>query len=199
MRVGPPHLKRTATGFSVEHMYDYVIVRRRLRRLRACPTASSGGSDGLGSPAGAGGPDTNELVHLPAALLGPLPDRLRTGDHSTIYEPYANDRRIYLPRGKVLGGSSRSTRSSTSAGTRSTTTSGARAGPGRRCSRTSSERRTTSAARSEFHGAGGPLSVSEGRSRNPLAGHFLDSAAALGSPRTRTSTTDRRMAWAGTR
>ena len=33
----------------------------------------------------------------------------------------------------------------------------------------------------EFHGAGGPLSVSEGRSRNPLAQYFIDSALALGT------------------
>jgi choline dehydrogenase-like flavoprotein len=35
---------------------------------------------------------------------------------------------------------------------------------------------------SEFHGAGGPLSVSEGRSRNPLAQAFIDAATAHGLP-----------------
>ena len=34
----------------------------------------------------------------------------------------------------------------------------------------------------EYHGAGGPLPVSEGRSRNPLAQAFLDSAVAHGLP-----------------
>ena len=53
---------------------------------------------------------------------------------------------------------------------------------------------------SEFHGAGGPLSVSEGRSRNPLAQDFIDAAlATAGCPRTRTSTTARRTGSAGTR
>ena len=53
----------------------------------------------------AGGPDTNDLVHLPAAFSA-LYRTAQDWDHSTIYEPYVNDRRIYLPRGKVLGGSS---------------------------------------------------------------------------------------------
>ena len=51
----------------------------------------------------------------------------------------------------------------------------------------------------DYHGAGGPLSVSEGRSRNPLAQAFLDSAAAPGWPRTTTSTARSRTASAGTR
>ena len=37
----------------------------------------------------------------------------------------------------------------------------------------------------EYHGAGGPLTVSEGRSRNPLAEAFVDSAAAAGLRRER--------------
>jgi choline dehydrogenase-like flavoprotein len=35
---------------------------------------------------------------------------------------------------------------------------------------------------SDFHGAGGPLRVSEGRSRNPLGEMFLDAATGLGLP-----------------
>ena len=50
----------------------------------------------------AGGPDTNDLVHLPAAFSA-LYRTAQDWDHSTIYEPFVNDRRIYLPRGKVLG------------------------------------------------------------------------------------------------
>ena len=32
----------------------------------------------------------------------------------------------------------------------------------------------------ELHGAGGPLSVSDGRSRNPIAKAFIDAAVARG-------------------
>ena len=45
------------------------------------------------------------LLRLPAAFSA-LYRTAQDWDHSTIYEPFANDRRIYLPRGKVLGGSS---------------------------------------------------------------------------------------------
>ncbi len=35
---------------------------------------------------------------------------------------------------------------------------------------------------SEFHGAGGPLSVSENRSRNPMSDAFLEACAQAGLP-----------------
>ncbi|MFJ2648003.1 GMC family oxidoreductase [Streptomyces sp. NPDC087420] len=53
----------------------------------------------------AGGADTAPLVHTPAAF----PALFRTHmdwDHSTHYEPELNGRRVYLPRGRLLGGSS---------------------------------------------------------------------------------------------
>src|SRR5918998_1261583 len=85
-------------------MYDYVIVGAGsagcvlANRLTEDPDVSVLLLE-------AGGPDTNELVHLPAAFSA-LYRTAQDWDHSTIYEPFANDRRIYLPRGKVLGGSS---------------------------------------------------------------------------------------------
>src|SRR4029453_5855652 len=53
----------------------------------------------------AGGPDTNELVHLPAAFSA-LYRTAQDWDHSTIYEPHPNARRTYPPPERVLGGSS---------------------------------------------------------------------------------------------
>jgi choline dehydrogenase len=53
----------------------------------------------------AGGPDTNELIHMPAAW-GALSRTAVDWDHWTAWEPHCNNRRIYQPRGKVLGGSS---------------------------------------------------------------------------------------------
>jgi len=53
----------------------------------------------------AGGADTNGLIYMPAAF----PTLARTAadwDYSTAWEPGCNNRRIYQPRGKVLGGSS---------------------------------------------------------------------------------------------
>src|SRR5207302_2695463 len=53
----------------------------------------------------AGPPDDNDLVHIPAAF-GSLYRTDQDWDHSTVWEPQCHNRRIYLPRGKVLGGSS---------------------------------------------------------------------------------------------
>jgi choline dehydrogenase len=53
----------------------------------------------------AGGPDAGLAIHMPAAWA----TLFRTAadwDHSTGWEPHCNNRRIYQPRGKVLGGSS---------------------------------------------------------------------------------------------
>src|SRR6266849_973019 len=53
----------------------------------------------------AGGTDSSELIHMPvgfAALLRTDKD----WDYSSGYEPGCNNRRVYLPRGRVLGGSS---------------------------------------------------------------------------------------------
>ena len=129
----------------------------------------------------AGGPDTNDLVHLPAAFSA-LYRTAQDWDHSTIYEPFVNDRRIYLPRGKVLGGSSSI---NAMIYIRGNPIDYDEWGPGWTWDEMlpyfklaeDNER-----GEDEYHGAGGPLPVSEGRSRNPLGQAFLDSAAAHGLP-----------------
>src|SRR4029453_16763366 len=101
-------------------------------------------------------------------------------DHSTIYEPYANDRRVYLPRGKVLGGSSSR---NALVSIRGNPLGYGEWGPGwtwQELLPYFKRSEDNERGESEFHGAGGPLSVSEGRSRNPLAQAFLDCAAAHG-------------------
>jgi choline dehydrogenase len=161
-------------------MYDYVIVGAGsagcvlANRLTEDPDVSVLLLE-------AGGPDTNELVHLPAAFSA-LYRTAQDWDHSTIYEPYANDRRIYLPRGKVLGGSS-----SINAliYMRGNPLDYDEWGPGWTWDELLpyfKRAEDNERGESEFHGAGGPLSVSEGRSRNPLSQAFLDSAAAHGLP-----------------
>jgi choline dehydrogenase len=161
-------------------MYDYVIVGAGsagcvlANRLTEDPSVSVLLLE-------AGGPDTNELVHLPAAFAA-LYRSAQDWDHSTIYEPYANDRRVYLPRGKVLGGSSSI---NALVYMRGNPLDYDEWGPGWTWEemlpyfkRSEDNER----GESEFHGAGGPLSVAEGRSRNPLAQAFLDCATAHGLP-----------------
>jgi len=53
----------------------------------------------------AGGPDSNDLVHMPAGC-GALFRGPEDWDHSTMWEPQLGNRSVHLPRGKVLGGSS---------------------------------------------------------------------------------------------
>jgi choline dehydrogenase len=159
-------------------MYDYVIVGAGsagcvlANRLTEDPDVSVLLLE-------AGGPDTNELVHLPAAFSA-LYRTAQDWDHSTIYEPFANDRRIYLPRGKVLGGSSSI---NAMVYMRGNPLDYDEWGPGWTWDemlpyfkRSEDNER----GESDFHGAGGPLPVSEGRSRNPLGQMFLDSATAHG-------------------
>jgi choline dehydrogenase len=161
-------------------MYDYVIVGAG---SAGCVLANRLSEDPDVSVLllEAGGPDTNDLVHLPAAFSA-LYRSAQDWDHSTIYEPYANDRRIYLPRGKVLGGSSSI---NALVYIRGNPLDYDEWGPGWTWDELLpyfKRAEDNERGESEFHGAGGPLSVSEGRSRNPLAGHFLDSAAAMGLP-----------------
>src|SRR5215212_9525711 len=165
---------------SVALMYDYVIVGAGsagcvlANRLTEDPDVSVLLLE-------AGGPDTNELVHLPAAFSA-LYRTAQDWAHSTIYEPYANDRRIYLPRGKVLGGSSSI---NAMVYIRGNPLDYDGWGPGWTWDEMLpyfKRAEDNERGESEFHGAGGPLSVSEGRSRNPLAQAFIDSAAAHGLP-----------------
>jgi choline dehydrogenase len=161
-------------------MYDYVIVGAGsagcvlANRLTEDPDVSVLLIE-------AGGPDTNELVHLPAAFSA-LYRTAQDWDHSTIYEPYANDRRVYLPRGRVLGGSSSINALVYIRGNPLDYDSW---GPGWSWDEMLpyfKRAEDNERGESEFHGAGGPLSVSEGRSRNPLAQHFIDAAVAAGVP-----------------
>ena len=168
-------------------MYDYVIVGAGsagcvlANRLTEDPDVSVLLLE-------AGGPDTNELVHLPAAFSA-LYRTAQDWDHSTIYEPFANDRRIYLPRGKVLGGSSSI---NAMIYIRGNPLDYDEWGPGWTWDEMLpyfKRAEDNERGEDEYHGAGGPLPVSEGRSRNPLAQTFLDAARPrTGCPRTRTST-----------
>jgi choline dehydrogenase len=160
-------------------MYDYVIVGAG---SAGCVLANRLSEDPDVSVLllEAGGPDTNDLVHLPAAFSA-LYRTAQDWDHSTVYEPHANDRRIYLPRGKVLGGSSSINAMIYIRGNRADYDGWGLDGWGfddllPYFKRAEDNERGAD----EFHGSGGPLPVSEGRSRNPLSQAFLDSAAARG-------------------
>lgn len=54
----------------------------------------------------AGGPDTSPFIHTPTGVLRLLTTRTENWAFDTAAEPALNNRRLYWPRGKVLGGSS---------------------------------------------------------------------------------------------
>ena len=133
----------------------------------------------------AGGPDTSDFIWMPGAW----PAQLRTErdwDHATFYEPECDNRRIYLPRGKMLGGSSSINAMAYIRGNRADYDEWRDLG----CTGWGYDevlpyfKRSEDNERgaSEYHGAGGPLRVSEGRSDSEIQQLWLESALAVGLP-----------------
>jgi choline dehydrogenase-like flavoprotein len=131
----------------------------------------------------AGGPDDRAEAHIP--FLWPL--LLKSGydwDLLSEREPGLDGRRLYLPRGKMLGGCSSINAMLYVRGNRADYDGWAAGGatgwsydevlPYFRRSE-DNER-----GESEYHGVGGPLKVSEGRSRNALVDAMIEAATAAG-------------------
>jgi choline dehydrogenase len=165
-------------------MYDYVIVGAG---SAGCVLAARLTEDPDVSVllVEAGPPDSNDLIHIPAAF-GALFRTEQDWDHSTVWEPHCNNRRIYLPRGRMLGGSSSINAMIYIRGHRADYDEWRDGGcPGwgyddllPYFKRAEDNER----GESKYHGAGGPLRVSEGRSRNPMSQAFIDAALASGLP-----------------
>ena len=130
-------------------MYDYVIVGAG---SAGCVLANrlSEDPDVRVLLVEAGPPDTADFIHIPAAFSA-LFRTQHDWDHMTGWEPGANNRRIYLPRGRMLGGSSSLNAMIYIRGNPldydEWRDAGCAAGAGTTCCPTSCARRTTSAAR----------------------------------------------------
>jgi choline dehydrogenase len=160
-------------------MYDYVIVGAGsagcvlANRLTEDPDVSVLLLE-------AGGPDTNELVHLPAAFSA-LYRSAQDWDHATIYEPYADDRRIYLPRGKVLGGSSSINAMVYIRGNRRDYDEwGVPGWSWEDLFPYFLKAEDNERGASRWHGVGGPLPVSDQRSGNKITRAFVEAGAEAG-------------------
>jgi choline dehydrogenase len=134
----------------------------------------------------AGPADTWDNIHIPVgitALTGSEVD----WNYSTGYEPHCDGRRILLPRGRTLGGSSSTNAMVYIRGNPADYDGWRDAG----CTGWGYDdllpyfKRAEDNERgaSEYHGAGGPLSVSEGRSRNPMMEALVEAAVQAGLAR----------------
>src|SRR4051794_34220161 len=131
----------------------------------------------------AGGPDNRDEIHIPAAFPIAFKSSLDwdvLGDP----EPALNNRRLYLPRGRVLGGSSSINAMIYIRGNRADFDEWAAMG----CDGWGYDdvlpyfKRTEDNERGEdtFHGVGGPMSVADSRSMHPLVDTMIEAAQQAG-------------------
>jgi choline dehydrogenase len=131
----------------------------------------------------AGPPDVNENIHVPLGYLQ-LARTEVDWDYCTAPEPECARRRIPLPRGKVLGGSSSTNAMVYIRGNRLDYDEWGV--PGWSAADlipyfVKAEDNERGASR--WHGAGGPLPVSEGRSGNAMSRAFVQAGVQAGLPR----------------
>jgi choline dehydrogenase len=133
----------------------------------------------------AGPRDNNRVFELPALFLRQLKSQF-DWDFQTEPEPGLNRRRAYLPRGRVLGGTSSMNTMVYTRGNRIDYDEWAQMG----CAGWGYDDVLPYFIRSEdnergagpFHGVGGPLRVSDARSVHPLLEAWVEAASAAGQP-----------------
>jgi choline dehydrogenase len=135
----------------------------------------------------AGGKDRHPLVRLPMLMGKLMHSRIYNWSYDTEPEPELDNRRIYWPRGKALGGTSTINGMIYVRGNAADYDRWAQMGnpgwsygevlPYFRRSEDHAERRD------EFHGEDGPLSVCRARGRNPLFDRFVEAGVQAGHAR----------------
>jgi choline dehydrogenase len=131
----------------------------------------------------AGNPDTKPEIHSPSAALSLLGSEVDWGYFSEP-EPYLNNRKIYCPRGKVLGGSSAINLMIYIRGNRRDYDHWQELGnPGwsyQDMLPYFQKSEHSSRGASEFHGTDGELSVTDSIAPTAISQRYLDAAMALG-------------------
>lgn len=167
--------------------FDYIVVGAG---SAGCVLANRLSADGKRSVllVEAGGTDWNPLIHMPAGLAKLVGIKSINWGYDTAPEPQLNNRRLYWPRGKVLGGSSSINAMCYCRGHREDYDHWESLGnPG-----WGSEAVLPYFIKSEdnqrienkYHQKGGLLSVSDHIYTNPLSDVFIDAAEEVGYDRT---------------
>jgi choline dehydrogenase len=163
-------------------MYDYVIVGAG---SAGCVLANRLSEDPDVSVLllEAGPPDTNQNIHVPLGYLQLARTEI-DWDYYTAPELQCNSRRIPLPRGRVLGGSSSINAMVYIRGNRRDYDEwGVPGWSAADLMPYFLKAEDNERGASRWHGAGGPLPVSEGRSRNLMASAFVEAGVQAGLAR----------------
>jgi choline dehydrogenase len=169
-----------------ERIYQYIIVGAGSAGCVLANRLSARSEDSV-LLLEAGGADSNPFIHMPAGIARLVGDQRIDWQYYTEPEPQLFGRKLYWPRGRVLGGSSSINAMCYTRGHRLDYDEWAALGaPGwDYASVLPSFRKAEDQARGagEYHGVGGPLSVEDLRYRNPLSDVFVEAATQCGLPR----------------
>jgi len=131
----------------------------------------------------AGGPDSASEIHIPAAQVQ-LRKSQNDWDYMSQPEPGLDGRFVYLPRGKVLGGSSSINAMIYIRGHRTDydgwVADGAKGWSYDEVLPYFRKAESNERGEDQFHGTFGPLSVCDGRSRSPLMDAFVQAGVEAG-------------------
>jgi choline dehydrogenase len=130
----------------------------------------------------AGPPDTLDNIHIPLGITA-LARSAVDWDMWTGHEPHLDGRRVYLPRGKMLGGCSSNNAMVYIRGNAADYDGwGADGWSYSELLPYFKKSEDTERGESYYHGAGGPLAVSEGRNPNPMMDAVVEAGVQAGLP-----------------
>jgi len=134
----------------------------------------------------AGGRDRSPLIHAPGGMLPIMISGAYNWGYRSVPQKHLHDRVLYLPRGKVLGGSSSTNGMVYCRGTRSDYDQWAVQGNAgwsyAELLPYFKRAETHELGESEFHGGSGPLRVGRPRVKHPLAVAFVEAGQQAGHP-----------------
>lgn len=171
-------------GKPMHDLYDYIVVGAG---SAGCVLAARLSEDpGVRVLLVEAGPADDAMeIHVPAAF-GKLFRTKYDWDYTTEPEPGLGGRRCYLPRGRMFGGSSSMNAMIYIRGNRldydAWAAAGAEGWSWRDVFPYFLRAEDHHAGPSDWHAAGGPLTVSEGRSRSPLMSAYVEAAQEAGHP-----------------